>query len=84
MNELIEYLIDQMYIDFQGEITIDRVKTFLRDDDGREARALMGKLLEEKAVDDLLITLADCLKENLRTGIKPDVVREQLKIYAES
>ena len=84
MKELIKYLLDNMYIDFQGEITLETVRSFLREDDGREARQLLSKLIEEKGVDDMLITLADCLKENIQTGINERTVREQISIYSES
>ena len=84
MQELIRYLIDNLYLDFQGEISLDTVRSFLRDDDSREARQLMKKLLAEKGVDDLLITLADCLKEHIRTGVTDEVVNDQLSTYAQS
>ena len=84
MKELIKYLLDNLYIDFQGEITLDVVRGFLREDDGREARQLLSKLIEEKGVDDMLITLADCLKEHIQAGINEKVIREQLTTYAES
>jgi hypothetical protein len=84
VKELIKYLIENLVIDFQGEISLDTVRAFLREDDGREARQLLAKLIEEKGVDDMLITLADCLKENITTGITERAVREQLNIYSES
>ncbi len=84
MKELIKYLLDNMYIDFQGEITLDTVRNFLREDDGREARQLLSKLIEEKGVDDMLLTLADCLKEHIQAGINEKVVREQIAIYSDS
>ncbi len=84
MKELIRYLIDNMYLDFQGEISIDSVRGFLRDDDSREARQLLSKIIEEKGIDDLLITLADCLKDHITTGVTDTVVREQLNLYSES
>ena len=84
MKELVRYLINNLYLDFQGEISLDQVKSFLREDDGREARALMGKLLEDKGIDDLLITLADCLKEHLETGVTEKVVKDQLTSYSDS
>jgi hypothetical protein len=73
-----------MYLDFQGEISLDTVRQFLRGDESREAKALFQKLIEDKGVDDLLITLADVLKEHLRTGVTEQVVREQLAMYSES
>ena len=84
MKDLIRYLVENMYLDFQGEISIDTVRQLLRGDESREARSLLAKLIEDKGVDDLLLTLADCLKEHIRTGVSEEVVREQLTLYAES
>jgi Mn-containing catalase len=84
VKELIKYLLDNLYLDFQGEITLETVRNFLREDDGREARQLLSKLIEEKGVDDMLITLADCLKEHIQSGINERVVRDQINLYSES
>ena len=84
MKELVRYLIENLYLDFQGEISLETVRQMLRGDDSREAKALLAKLIEDKGVDDLLITLADCLKEHLRTGVNEQVVREQLTMYSDS
>ncbi len=84
MKELVRYLLENMYVDFQGEISLDQVRQFLRGDDSREAKALLQKLIEDKGVDDLLITLADVLKDHIRTGVNDQVMREQLSMYAES
>src|SRR5579872_55837 len=84
VKELVRYLLENMYLDFQGEISLDTVRQFLRNDDSREARQLLQKLIEDKGVDELLLTLADCLKDHLRTGVNEDVVREQLQLYSES
>jgi hypothetical protein len=84
VKDLIKYLLDNLVIDFQGEITLETVRSFLREDDGRESRQLLAKLIEEKGVDDMLITLADCLKENIQGGINERSVREQLNIYSDS
>lgn len=84
MNELIRYLMENMYIDFQGDISIESVRNFLKADDTRESRALLNKLVEDKGVEDMLIALADCLKDNIRTGISEEHFKEQLKTYTES
>ncbi len=84
MKDLVAYLLENMYLDFQGEISLDTVRQFLRGDDSREARALLQKLIEDKGVDELLLTLADVLKDHIRTGVNEEVVREQLSLYAES
>ena len=84
MKELVRFLFENLYFDFQGEITVEKVREFLREDDSREARQLLSKIIEEKGVDDLLITLADVLKEHIRTGVNEQVMREQLSMYSES
>ena len=84
MNELIRYLMENMYIDFQGEISMETVRNFLKEDSSREARTLLNKIVEDKGVEDMLITLADCLKDHLRSGISEEAVREQLGTYADS
>jgi hypothetical protein len=84
VKDLVAYLLDNMYLDFQGEISLDTVRQFLRGDESREAKALLAKLIADKGVDDLLITLADCLKEHIRSGINEQTVREQLSLYSDS
>jgi hypothetical protein len=82
VKELIRYLMDNMYLDFQGDISLETVRGFLREDESREARQLLSKIIEEKGIDDLLITLADCLKEHIQSGVNENIVREQLQMYA--
>ena len=84
MRELVRYLLSNAYIDFQGDITMDKVRQYLREDDTREARALLSKLIDDKGVDELLITIADCLKDHIPVGITEDTLREQLTTYSES
>ncbi len=84
MNELVRYLLDNLTLDFIGDIDGEKVREFLREDDSRDARQLLSKIIEDKGVEDLLITLADCLKEHLQTGITDDAVLEQLQMYSES
>src|SRR6516162_11123925 len=81
VKELVGYLLENLYLDFQGEISLDTVRQFLRSDDSREARQLLQKLIEDKGVDELLLTLADCLKEHIRSDVNEEVVREQLQLY---
>lgn len=84
MKELVKYLADNLRLDFPGEITIEQVRAHLREDDSRESRALLAKLIEDKGIDDLLLTLADCLQEHIRSGINEDTIREQLVMYSDS
>jgi len=84
VKELVRYLLDNLYLDFQGDISVEKVREFLREDDSKQARALLSKIIEDKGIDDLLITLADCLKDHIRTGVTEDTVREQLQMYTDS
>lgn len=84
MKQLIAFLLDHAMIDFSGDLTLDSIKDFLRGDDSPEARALMAKLVADRGVEEMMVTLSDCLQEYLRTGLTEDVVREQIKLYAES
>jgi hypothetical protein len=84
VKELVRYLLDNLFIDFQGTIDIDHVREFLRKDESREARTLLTKLNQEGDISDMLDTLADTLKQALPRGLNDQVVREQLVEYSES
>lgn len=84
MKELARYLLSNIQLDFSGHITIEQVREYLREDDSREARVLLSKLIEDKGVDDFLVVLADCLKDYIAVGITDEVIRDQLNSYAES
>ncbi len=84
MNELIAYLRDNMILDFQGDLTLEMVRDFLKEDNSREARTLLSKLVEERGVDDMMLVLADCLIEVVQQSLTDDRIREQLRIYSES
>jgi len=84
VKELARYLLSNLQLDFSGHITIEQVREFLREDDSREARVLLSKLIEDKGVDELLVVVADCLKDHITVGITDEVIRDQLNTYAES
>ena len=84
MNELAKYLMENLIFDFEGEVTADAFRAFLREDNSGEARALMQKIIEDNGIEELLITLADCLTSNLATGITPEVINQQLIAYSEA
>src|SRR4051794_19155003 len=84
VKQLVAYLLDHAILDFSGDLTLDMIRDFLRDDDSPEARSLLAKLVQERGVDDMVVTLADCLQEYLRTGLTDEVVRDQIKLYSES
>jgi len=84
VKQLIAYLLDHAILDFSGDLTLDTIRDFLRDDDSPTARALLAKLVQEGGVDDMVVTLADCLQEYLRTGLTDEVMISQIKLYSES
>ena len=84
MNRLIDYLRQHLMIDFQGDLTVAKVRELLAGDDSREAKTLLAKLVAEKGVEDMVIVLADCLLEHVQRSLTDEVVREQIRMYAES
>jgi hypothetical protein len=84
VNRLIDYLRQHVIIDFQGDLTVAKVRELLAGDDSRDAKTLLTKLVAEKKVEDMLLVLADCLLEPVQKALTDEVVREQLRMYSES
>ena len=84
MNRLIEYLRQHLMIDFQGDLTVGKVRELLSGDENRDTKALMAKLVAENGVEDMFLVLADCLLEHVQRSLTDDVMREQIRMYAES
>ena len=84
MKRLIAYLRENMILDFQGDMSVETLRDLLHEDDSKEARALLSKVVEERGVDDMMIVLADCLMEIVKKSISDDVFIEQLSSYSES
>ncbi|HEV7557694.1 MAG TPA: hypothetical protein VGO00_19650 [Kofleriaceae bacterium] len=84
MNRLIEYLRQHIMIDFQGDLTVGKVRELLAGDDTRDAKALLTKLVADKKIEDMILVLADCLLEPVQSALTDDVMREQLRMYSES
>lgn len=84
VNRLIEYLRQNILIDFQGDLSVAKVRELLAGDESRDAKALLTKLVADRKVEDMLVVLADCLTEPVQKALTDDVMREQLRMYAES
>ena len=84
VNRLIEYLRQNLMIDFQGDLSVAKVRELLQGDDSRDARNLLAKLVADKKVEDMMLVLADCLLETAQRAMTDDVMREQLRMYTDS
>lgn len=84
VNRLIEYLRQNMMIDFQGDLSVAKVRELLAGDDTRDAKNLLAKLVADKKVEDFILVLADCLGEAVQKALTDEVMREQIRMYAES
>lgn len=84
VNRLIDYLRQNLMLDFQGDLSVAKVKELLSGDDSRDAKALLAKLIADRKVEDMLVVLADCLLESVQQSLSDDLMREQLRMYAES
>jgi thioredoxin-like negative regulator of GroEL len=84
VNQLIEYLRKNVILDFQGDLNLEMCREFLKDDDSREARQLLAKIVQDKGTNEMILILADCLVEAVQNALTDDVMREQLRMYSES
>ena len=84
MNQLIDYLRKNLILDFQGDLNLEMCREFLKDDDSREARQLLAKVVQDKGTNEMILILADCLVEAVQNALTDDVMREQLRMYSES
>lgn len=84
VNRLIDYLRQNLMIDFQGDLSVAKVRELLAGDDSRDAKQILSKLTAERNVEDMMLVLADCLLEPVQKSLGDDVMREQLRMYSES
>jgi hypothetical protein len=71
-------------IDFQGDLSVAKVRELLAGDDSRDAKNLQAKLVADRKVEDMLVVLADCLLEPVQKALTDEVMREQLRMYSDS
>jgi hypothetical protein len=84
VNRLIEYLRQHLMIDFQGDLTVAKVRELLAGDDSRDAKTLLAKVVADKKVEDMMLVIADCLLEHVQSALTDEVMREQIRMYSES
>jgi hypothetical protein len=71
-------------IDFQGDLTVAKVRELLAGDESRDAKQLLAKIVADKSVEEMMIVLADCLLEPVQRSLTDDVMRENIRTYSES
>jgi hypothetical protein len=71
-------------IDFQGDLTVAKVRELLAGDESRDAKQLLAKIVADKSVEEMMIVLADCLLEPVQRALTDDVMRENIRSYSES
>jgi hypothetical protein len=84
VNRLIDYLRQNLMLDFQGDLSVAKVRELLAGDESRDAKTLLTKLVADRKVEDMLLVLADVLLEPVQKALTDDVMREQLRTYSES
>ena len=84
MKELIDYLRENLILDFQGDLNLEMVRDFLKGDDSREAKTVLAKVVSDGSADEMMLVLADVLLETVRSALNDDVMRRNLRLYAES
>ncbi|MDY0059708.1 MAG: hypothetical protein RBU45_07870 [Myxococcota bacterium] len=84
MNQLIQYMLEHLMLDFEGELNQETVQRFLKNDNSPLSRDLRSKLTTDKEVEDFLVVMADCLREFIRSGVTPERVKEQVQYYVEA
>lgn len=84
MNELIAYLRQNIMLDFQGDLSVEMVREFLKDDDSRDARSILARLVADRGVNEMMLVLADCLLDHVQKSLNDDIMRTQLRAYSES
>ena len=72
MDQLVAYLLENLILDFQGDLTLDIVRDFLRNDDSREAKALLAKLVEDRGVSEM--------KRLLAAKVEKQILRRQVEL----
>lgn len=73
-----------MFVDFQGELSVEKLKELLAGDDSRDGRNLLARVTRDQGTNDMMVALADCLLEVVQKALTDEVMREQLRAYVEA
>lgn len=84
MNQLIQYMLEHLILDFDGDLDQETVQRFLKSDNSPLTRDLRNRLITDEQVNEFLIVIADCLKDYVSSGVTPDRIREQIQYFVEA
>lgn len=84
MNELIAYFRANLILDFQGDLNPEMIREMLKDDESRDAKQILAKVVADGGVSELMLVLADCLLEPVQRMLTDEIMRENLRMYSES
>ena len=84
MNRLIAYLRQNLMLDIQGDLSLEMIREFLKDDDSRDAKQLLARVVADGGVDDMMLVLADCLMGVVQERLSDEDVHDNLRMYSES
>ena len=75
---------DHVFVDFQGELSMDKVRELLAGDESRDAKVLLARLTRDGGANDMMVALADCLLEVVQNALSDEIMKEQLRAYIEA
>jgi hypothetical protein len=84
VQRLLAFLRDNIFLDFQGDLDLARVRELLAGDDSPTARKLLAHLTKDGGTEGFLVAIADCLLEPVQAALTDEVLREQVHTYVES
>lgn len=84
MQQLANYLLNHLVLDFDGDIQMEHINELLLKDGSDTAKHLRSRLIADGGPDEFLLALADVLKDQTRGGIREEHVVEQVGYYLEA
>lgn len=84
MNQLIQFLLEHLMLDFDNEVTMEAVLRCLETDKSPLARDLKARITQDRDIGEFLVPMADCLRPHISQGIGSDRVREQIQAWVEA
>lgn len=82
MEKLVQYFMENLIIDFDGDLDIEQMRQLL--DDSPASMKLIEKLQTNDDLNEFFLTMSDALREYIGTGITPEVLHREFEDYAES